>query len=612
MRFDMLKKAVFIIVIQVLILSIANGQLSPGKLYKGHSDLEGLSNCTKCHDFGKKVSNEKCLDCHKEIKTLMDQKRGYHYSREVRTKDCAACHSDHHGRNFQIIRFDEDNFDHDLSGYELKGEHKRIDCRECHKPDYITDRDLRKDKDTYLGLETDCLSCHDDYHKGELSNNCLDCHNFNKFTEVDKFDHDKSDYPLRGKHKDVDCEKCHKVEGQGDNKFQKFKNIPFNSCTDCHDDVHKGSLGKDCNSCHTETSFGISVVKRKFNHNKRTRYKLKGKHRRVGCYECHSPDKPQTALFSDFKNYADFDCDRCHDDAHEGKFGTDCSSCHTEKSFGKIKSTADFNHNITDFPLLGKHKKVDCKECHKTKLLDPVAHSKCTDCHKDYHEGEIKRGGEVTDCKECHTEKGFDDFDYDIEKHKNTDFPLRGAHEATPCFACHQVDGQQKWKFQSLGGDCVDCHENIHKDELDTKYYPGENCRKCHDEDKWDNIESFDHDNTAFRLEGKHKEVKCMDCHKPDKESVKVKFKGLPLSCDKCHADEHNGQFDNRGKTDCGTCHTPDNWEASKFDHNKARFKLDGAHKDLACDKCHKEELHNGKKYIVYKNGKLKCIDCHK
>jgi len=606
----MWNRLIFIAFINIMFLGVVTAQLSPGTLYKGHSDLEGLSKCTECHEFGKKVSNEKCLKCHKEIQTLVSNKKGYHFSKEVRKKDCAECHSDHHGLKFQIIRFDEENFDHNLSGYKLKGEHKRIDCKECHKPDYIADRDLRKDKDTYLGMGSDCLSCHDDYHKGDLSEDCIDCHNFNKFTEIDKFDHDKSDYPLEGKHKNVDCEKCHQIEGEGDNKFQKFKNLDFKKCTDCHDDVHKGALGTKCNSCHTEASFSINTVKRKFNHNRRTDYKLKGKHKRIACFECHSPDLPKTSIFSDFKNNSDFDCDRCHDDAHEGRFGTNCSSCHTEKTFNKIKSTGNFNHDITKFPLIGKHQKVNCKECHKTKLLDPITHNNCSDCHDDYHDGELKANGTIIDCNKCHTEIGFDDFNFDIERHNLTNFPLIESHEATPCFACHQTIGQKKWKFQSIGKECVDCHENIHLNELEIKYYPEQKCKVCHIESIWNKIDSFDHNKTDFVLEGKHNEVKCISCHKPVNKIFKVKFKNIPNSCDKCHDDQHHNQFEDNGVNECKKCHTPDNWSASKFNHNTAAFQLDGAHKQVSCKKCHSKNKEDD--YIIYKTGNLECIDCHK
>ena len=118
----MKKRLAFVIVCICLTLSRYNthAQISPGKLVSAHSKLEGLSNCTACHELGKKVISEKCLDCHKEIKNLISQKKGYHSSTEVTGKDCFSCHSDHHGLKFQIIRFDTIHFNHQMAGYELK------------------------------------------------------------------------------------------------------------------------------------------------------------------------------------------------------------------------------------------------------------------------------------------------------------------------------------------------------------------------------------------------------------------------------------------------------------------------------------------------------------
>ena len=151
------------------------------------------------------------LICHTEIKSLMDLDRGYHASIEVRIEDCATCHSDHHGRSFDMARFDEENFDHDLAGYPLEGKHKIIDCRDCHKADFIDDDEIRKREETFLGLDTECISCHDDYHQGTLSNDCASCHDIEAFRPAPYFDHDETDYALLGQHRTVDCIECHQL-----------------------------------------------------------------------------------------------------------------------------------------------------------------------------------------------------------------------------------------------------------------------------------------------------------------------------------------------------------------------------------------------------------------
>ena len=61
-------------------------------------------------------------------------------------------------------------------------------------------------------------------------------------------------------------------------------------------------------------------------------------------------------------------------------------------------------------------------------------------------------------------------------------FPLKGAHLATPCFACHKK--QEKWSFKEIGKNCNDCHENIHQILISEKYYPEANCENCHNVNK--------------------------------------------------------------------------------------------------------------------------------
>ena len=107
----------------------AFAQISPGKLAAVHSHLEGISNCTHCHTLGDKVTNDKCLACHTELKARVDIGKGYHSSAEAKGKSCTSCHSDHHGLAFQIIRFDKEKFNHNLTGFPLSGAHAKSSAR---------------------------------------------------------------------------------------------------------------------------------------------------------------------------------------------------------------------------------------------------------------------------------------------------------------------------------------------------------------------------------------------------------------------------------------------------------------------------------------------------
>ena len=108
-----------IILLAFLSFTCGYGQISPGDLSQSHAKLEGMTNCTLCHELGNKVSDKKCLECHKDIQSLINKKSGYHANADVIKQDCFECHSEHHGRKFDMVRFNEDAFDHDFTGYEL-------------------------------------------------------------------------------------------------------------------------------------------------------------------------------------------------------------------------------------------------------------------------------------------------------------------------------------------------------------------------------------------------------------------------------------------------------------------------------------------------------------
>lgn len=591
-----------------------SGQISPGELVSPHAQLEGMLNCTKCHVLGDKVSNEKCLECHKEIKSLVDQDKGYHASSEVEGKECVSCHSDHHGKNFQIIRFDTEKFNHALTGYKLTGAHQKLDCNECHNNDKIDSYELKKKKYTYLGLKTECISCHQDVHQKTLSTDCASCHNTDKFAPATLFEHNKSDFVLKGKHKEVDCKKCHQITFINNAVFQKFADVPFKSCANCHEDVHNNQFGQNCKECHTEEGFNVFVGKSSFNHNQ-TDFPLLGKHAKVDCASCHhlSGNNAAANVFQDYRGKDFHDCITCHKDVHETKFGLDCKKCHTEDSFQKILHPDLFDHDLTGYALEGKHETVDCKKCHKTKMIDPVAHDRCMDCHEDFHKGQFVRDTHKPDCKDCHNINGFAGSSFTIEKHNEGPFPLEGAHLATPCIACHMKN--EKWTFRDIGKKCVDCHSDIHEGFLDEKYYPQKSCNQCHSSEGWVQV-SFDHLLTGFELQGKHQQALCVACHKPDTSTIggskRIPFTGLKPECISCHDDIHERQFEVAGATDCKRCHKFEAWKPSNFDHNTARFVLDGAHKNVTCVKCHKADVVEGKAVTKYKLEKFECVDCHK
>jgi hypothetical protein len=511
---------------------LVQAQLSPGDLTTAHAKLEGMSNCTQCHDLGNKVTNAKCLACHKEIQTLIGQKRGFHASSAVKAQDCFKCHSEHHGRNFEMVRFDEKAFDHAQTGYPLKGAHKPLDCRKCHTPDKIQVTELRSRAKTFLGLGQACLSCHDDRHQGTMSKDCSQCHTMDAWKPASAFDHDRTDFKLRGGHVAVDCKECHAVTTRNGKEFQAFGDVPHADCKACHSDPHNGHFVNACAQCHTDQSFSAFKGKDHFDHDV-THFKLLGRHRNVDCFECHTRTSDPVRVFQDRVGVKMNDCATCHKDPHEGKFGSDCAQCHQEKGFTALRAMDKFDHTLTDFPLQGRHVDVDCRKCHTgTSLTDPIAFDACNRCHADYHEGEFAKNGVSPDCVECHfLTDGFDVSMFSLEQHRKTSFPLEGAHVATPCFACHMKD-TKRWTFRNIGTTCTDCHDNVHGDDFMQNGVT--DCKRCHVADNWF-PSRFDHDLTAFPLVGEHVKVECRECHKSVDGGKVLSFKIEHFTCADCH-----------------------------------------------------------------------------
>ena len=507
-------------------------QISPGDLTKAHAELEGMSNCTQCHDLGKQVSKAKCLNCHTEIADLMNQNRGFHSNSEVVSKDCWSCHGEHFGRTFQMVRFDQDKFNHIKTGFEIKSSHQKLECKQCHKSEFILEPKLQLKQKTFLGLNTECKNCHDDVHQETLGSNCANCHNEDKFKPASKFSHENTKFILTGKHNRVDCIKCHILETKTKKVFQKFANVKFNNCTDCHKDVHAG------------------------------------------------------------------------------KFGDNCKSCHDTNSFKEVNIANGFNHSKTNFPLIGKHKIVKCENCHKGSLTNRLKYKNCTNCHEDFHKGEFQKNNRQVDCKECHNENGFSPSTFTIEQHRISNFELANAHAATPCTACHRKE--INWTFRIENDKCISCHENIHKKEINEKYFDENRCESCHTTTLWKHV-NFDHAKTDFELLGKHKTTICSDCHiKYDgSKIINQKFAELNQNCTQCHNDIHFGQFIEDAKELCLNCHTNDNWNPTLFDHSKTKFILDGAHNKLDCTKCHKILKKGEQQYINYKIEDVTCKSCH-
>jgi hypothetical protein len=275
----------------------SHAQISPGPLARAHQSLDGGANCTKCHAVSTRSPEFRCVECHKEIATELQQNRGLHATfprSTVSGAACVKCHSDHNGVDFQMVHWNPtaNAFDHSKTGYVLDGKHTGVSCRACHTPQHISvqARTLLAGKDlnhTWFGLTQGCVNCHEDKHQGRFGTDCVRCHSTSGWQgatiDRQKFDHSKTNFPLTGEHRYVLCQSCH---APGVDNQPRYTGLKFSNCSDCHRDPHKGAFKPGCDSCHTTTTWKKSSFSATFDHSK-TKFALQGKHTDVPCVSCH-------------------------------------------------------------------------------------------------------------------------------------------------------------------------------------------------------------------------------------------------------------------------------------------------------------------------------------
>jgi hypothetical protein len=202
-----------------------------------------------------------------------------------------------------------------------------------------------------------------------------------------------------------------------------------------------------------------------FDHGRDTRYPLAGKHRGVKCDSCHRGDL--------YRDKTDTSCVSCHkgDDKHKGQLGASCDTCHSVRGWRETS----FDHQRSGFPLLGKHTRVECRQCHASQEFKD-AKPDCLSCHAKEDRHKERLGPR---CGQCHNENGWKDWDF--EHGKRTRFPLEDSHEKVACTGCHTTPVKDKF---ALTSDCVSCHR---RDDVHFGTY-GERCDECHRPDNWRRI----------------------------------------------------------------------------------------------------------------------------
>jgi len=477
--------------------------LMPGKVTAAHAKIE--QDCQQCHDRANRGRQaELCSACHKEVAADVRAHTGWHGRiPNIDRIQCSACHAEHLGRDADIVHLNVLAVDHAATDFPLDGRHAGVPCASCH----VSGKRYRE-------APRQCASCHrdDDAHAGRLGSDCAKCHE-TKTWRVVRFDHHTTGYDLRGAHASLACASCHAAN--------RYDGTPTR-CVSCHapDDVHQGARGPDCASCHDEvrwkaggfdharaanfalvgahaqlacsachktadmhdalprdcagchaaddahaTRFGAACDRchsstswkpSTFDHLRDARFALEGSHSKLDCYTCHTAPVARQKL--------DRACQSCHraDDIHAGKLGADCQQCHGTQSWAQGVA---FDHDFSQFPLVGLHVAVPCMQCHATREFRGTA-TDCVACHErdDRHKGSLGR-----ECADCHTPNAWSIWRFD---HAKTGFSLVGAHERLACDDCHR-EPPDKVK---LATDCASCHtrDDVHHGQF------GRQCERCH------------------------------------------------------------------------------------------------------------------------------------
>ncbi|HKW24785.1 MAG TPA: cytochrome c3 family protein [Terriglobales bacterium] len=250
--------------------------------------------CGQCHiPAGRatvyKIKFAQCTDCHQ------DEHQGQ-FARTPYFNQCQQCHdlNGYRPSTFTLAR-------HQQTRFPLGGGHVATPCNECHRPkaELLATATAVKPAVVYRFEDRSCTACHHDPHQGQFrermlrvsagtKTGCEVCHSTETWSDLRKFDHVSTKFPLLGAHRAVACMDCHKPP----NLETKLRNVDFRAapmkCEECHQDVHGGQFARAgqptaCASCHDSGRWKPSL----FDHETRTAFQLKGAHRNVRCEGCH-------------------------------------------------------------------------------------------------------------------------------------------------------------------------------------------------------------------------------------------------------------------------------------------------------------------------------------
>lgn len=128
---------------------------------------------------------------------------------------CEKCHS---SASWKPVRSDAE-FDHNHTGFPLRGMHLNAPCEGCHVDPILT----------HSGKQ--CQDCHVDIHRRRNGTQCDLCHRVNGWqVSVHSINEHQDRFPLIGAHAAVDCYSCHRAGAIGEFNRQGLST----DCVSCH------------------------------------------------------------------------------------------------------------------------------------------------------------------------------------------------------------------------------------------------------------------------------------------------------------------------------------------------------------------------------------------
>lgn len=421
---------------------------------------------------------------------------------------------------------------------------------------------------------------------------CINCHSpdgWDKLPPVMIFDHNETKFPLDGSHTILNCTPCH----MGETIEQKHDFKQANpDCSSCHLDIHKTTLGEDCATCHNSESWIVS--RRTFNH-ETTTFSLTGAHQFATCQDCHTTE-PVIQF-----NHTPTDCYSCHRINYDNtinpihtavNFGTDCNQCH---SIGQFSWKTSFDHNLTQFPLLGLHKPLNCEQCHTDQNF--ALSIECSSCHlEDFQSTQNPdhnlSGYPVESCIACHSEIGW------IPHRFNHDLPQ-------DCSTCHMLDYDNAVNpnhASELGftTDCERCHTSISTWRGASFDHSGvsTNCVSCH-------LADYENATDPPHSEEMGFSQSCETCHTSTTtwDGATFSHDGITSDCNTCHMTDFYKEHSDGFPTNCEVCHTTNDWDDVTFDHDNNYFPINSGDHKGEWSTCEAECHVNASDYTVFSCG---------